>query len=195
MMFNHKTVLGLVAAATLAPRSAFGAHITINSAVTAHELVNALIGDGVAVKNARLTGASGTAATFIDRRNETIFGFSAGIILSTGDVETLQGPNNKGDKGASDGVAGDADLDTEFFAATSTKLLTPLLEFEFKCDDPLGFSFEYVFGSEEYNEFVDTAFKDVFAFFLNNATLHFSPMKIQYPSTLSTAAEALVINS
>jgi hypothetical protein len=179
MMFNHKTVLGIVAAASLAPRSAFGSNagIAINSAVTADDLVNALIGDGVIFENATLTGAVGTAAIFDDTSSEAIFGFSAGIALSTGNVTHLKGPNDRKDRSTNNHATGDVDLDNAFFGGVSKTMDATILEFQFKCEEPLGFSFQYAFGSEEYNEFVDSPFNDVFAFFLNGENIARLPNK------------------
>jgi hypothetical protein len=58
MMFNQKTVLGLVVAAALAP-SACGQGIMIDSDVTAMDLVEELLGRGVEFRNAILTAGGG----------------------------------------------------------------------------------------------------------------------------------------
>ena len=51
-----------------------------------------------------------------------------------------------------------------------------VLEFDFKCDaedmiTASEFSFRYVWGSEEYYEYVSSAFNDAFAFFLNGENI------------------------
>ena len=53
------------------------------------------------------------------------------------------------------------------------------IEFEFKCaDNHLNspqVSFQYMFGSDEYYEYVDSAFNDAFAFFLNGENIALLP--------------------
>jgi hypothetical protein len=189
MMFNHKTVLGLAVAvaAALVP-SAFGADhdqgsvanagiiVTIN--LDAKELVAALTGDGVTTSNAIFKGGSSTGATFTDSSTgeSSVFGFREGIVLSTGNVRNTMGPpNNDGEQGEKAGTDGDSDLDDEFFKGVNETRDATVLEFDFVCDDPIGFSFQYVFGSEEYNEFVGSPFNDVFAVFLNGKNIALLP--------------------
>ncbi len=49
------------------------------------------------------------------------------------------------------------------------------IEFEFQCSNSnLSYpeiSFQYIWGSEEYYEYVDSPYNDVFAFFLNNENI------------------------
>jgi hypothetical protein len=176
MMFNHKTVLGLVAAAALAP-STSGAGITIDTDVTADKLVTELIGDGVVFRNAKLTGKAGvSAAIFDDDSSKAIFGFSNGIVLSSGAAKSIVGTISNAVGNTTNGLEGDADLNQEFFPGERIKTEdATILEFEFTCANPTGFSFQYVFGSEEYNEFVDSQFNDVFAFFLNGKNIALLP--------------------
>jgi hypothetical protein len=182
MLFNHKTVLGLAVAAALAP-SSFGTGITVNTNPSAVELVAALVGPGVMVKNIKFTGGAAQSATFTDGNINTVFGFTDGIVLSTGTVNNVLGPpDDKGNQGTNvfiNGTAfpGDTDIDIEFFGGQPVSINAAVLEFEFMCppSTSTGFSFQYVFGSEEYNEFVDTPFNDAFAFFLNGKDIALLP--------------------
>jgi hypothetical protein len=177
MMFHHKTVLGLVVASVALAPSAFvdaTTSITVNEAVNTRQLIEALIGNGVNVNfdNANFTGDDRSSAIFTDTNSQPVFGFSSGIALSTGEVKTIVGPGSSaGDQGIRLNTDGDTDLDNLFFGGSNRTQDASILEFEFTCTEDLGFSFQYVFGSEEYNEFVDTPFNDVFAFFLNGVNI------------------------
>ena len=84
----------------------------------------------------------------------TSIGISSGIVLTTGDARFVEGPNTSdGSSGLASGL-GDADLDT-YFAPLVTDDTTSL-EFSFRMDTPGDLFFEFVFSSEEYNEFVDS---------------------------------------
>jgi hypothetical protein len=170
MMFHHKTVLGLVTAAAFAP-NAFGTGIeVVTEGITGEVLVAALIGDDMLVKNILLTtGGDKSVATFTDDSDELVFGFTDGIILSTGTVNNVLGPPSAAsNQGRSNMLPGDTDIDNEFYGGLNISQDATILEFEFFCPPRIGtgFSFQYVFGSEEYNEYVDSEFNDAFAFFM-----------------------------
>src|SRR5439155_15885809 len=92
-----------------------------------------------------------------------IIGFPGANILSTGQAKDVVGPNNSDSTTTSFGTPGDAQLTAIAGAATNDACI---LSFDFV---PQGgvLKFNFVFGSEEYNEFVGAGFNDVFAFFLN----------------------------
>ncbi len=50
-----------------------------------------------------------------------------------------------------------------------------VIEFEFRCSNSSlnspEISFQYMWGSEEYFEYIDSPYNDVFAFFLNNENI------------------------
>ena len=74
-------------------------------------------------------------------------------------------------------MAGDADLDAHFgFPGPDeeTTLDTTALEVEFESTGGDLF-FNFVFASEEYNEFVNSPFNDVFAFFVNGVNIALIP--------------------
>jgi hypothetical protein len=175
MTFNRKTVFGLVAAAALAPSAFAGQAITVDTDVTAEQLVAQLVGPGVTVTNARISGGSKSLGFFEDASPEPIFGFSSGIALSTGNVNNVIGPNNSPAAGQNNGGDGDAQLDALFFGGARVTRDATILEFDFVCEHDDGFSFGYVFGSDEYNEYVDAGYNDAFAFFLNGVNIALLP--------------------
>jgi hypothetical protein len=131
---------------------------------TANEaaLAQALAGPGVTITNARLVGASNAAGTF-SGAGATV-GLDQGIVLSTGNVADLIGPNNEDDTSTIHLLPGDADLD-RLVAPFPTRDAV-ILEFDVTAAaSTVGIRF--VFASEEYNEFVDSPFNDVVAIYVN----------------------------
>lgn len=131
-------------------------------------LVAKLVGGGLMTSNTRYTGAQVAAGTFTGGTG--IIGFEEGIVLSTGNVAAIVGPNASDNTTTVNGTPGDADL-TAIVGATND---AALLEFDFvPCGNYL--TFYYVFSSEEYNEYVGQAFNDVFAFFVNGVNVALLP--------------------
>jgi hypothetical protein len=99
-------------------------------------------------------------------------GLESGIVLSTGFITNVTGPNEyAGITGVLD-LPGDTDLNA-LIPGYSTFEAT-ILEFEFvPLFDTLYISF--VFGSEEYNEWVGSPYNDVFGFFLNGQNIALVP--------------------
>lgn len=134
-------------------------------------LLNSILGAGITASNATFSGAGGptfSAGVFSNGADTDIgngsIGINSGIALSSGNVETLVAPGNVSDgQSTSIGTGGDADLDT--LIPQSTQDATTL-EFDFTTDTGDLF-FNFVFASEEYNEFVNSSFNDVFAFLLD----------------------------
>lgn len=97
--------------------------------------------------------------------NGTNLGFSQGMLLTSGDINGGPGPNsNSGYTGAVTNGLGDADLNGQVTGFTTNDAC--IIEFDIipYCDT---FSIRYVFGSEEYEEWVNSSFNDVFAFFIS----------------------------
>jgi len=133
---------------------------------TATEILEELLGEGFQynsnVFNATLIGAS-SANGFVDGENSNL-GFSNGIIFATGNAITAEGPNDQGSASGSLSQPGDVDLNA-ITGIIGTNDASGI-EFDFiPGSDTIKFS--YVFGSEEYCQFVNQ-FNDVFAFFLTS---------------------------
>src|SRR5262249_34950126 len=110
------------------------------------ELIQCLAGPGIAISNVVYKGAARAAGLFSGGAG--IVGFDDGLILSTGDVANVVGPNRYDDVTASNGLVGDADLD-QLVPGLST-FDAASLEFDFQCSQSSVFSLTYVFASDEY---------------------------------------------
>ncbi|OFX75831.1 MAG: hypothetical protein A2X12_04960 [Bacteroidetes bacterium GWE2_29_8] len=130
---------------------------------------NVLIGEGIDVSNVKFTGKfSATTGTSIAKfttgsLKSTNLGIKEGIIMSTGNVLDAVGPNNSMGKSTDWVKSGDDDLND--LVKPYTTVDAAVLEFDFV---PLSekFEFKYIFGSEEYPEYVGTDYNDVFGFFI-----------------------------
>lgn len=143
----------------------------LNSGLTPTALVNALLGSGVAVSNVQFVGDPHAAGTFSGGTG--IIGFESGIILSSGDIAFVPGPNTQDDATADNALNGDADLDGLIPGYQTFDAC--VLEFDFVCSGTQTILFQYVFTSEEYNEWVNSSYNDVFGFFLNGQNIALVP--------------------
>jgi hypothetical protein len=149
---------------------AFG-QLTTSTALTPTQLVeNVLVGNGVAVSNVSYTGHAEAIGSF--NGASTNLGLGTGIVLTTGTVLDAgglfggngpHGPNDSGSAGTDNGTPGYAALTS---LAGSTTHNAAILEFDFVPQSD-SVRFRYVFGSDEYPEFVDGGFNDAFAFFIS----------------------------
>jgi len=146
--------------------------IVVENTLTPEELVESvLIGTGVTVSNIEfnasvpLAGMIQAQAGFFDASGTT-FPINEGILLATGNVSLAIGPNDAGGATDNTGVAVDPDDPDLTAIGTASINNEAILEFDFI---PSGDSviFNYIFASEEYLEFVDAGFNDVFGFFIS----------------------------
>lgn len=143
-----------------------------NTTQTPTQLVqNVLLGSGISVSNVTFNGSASNAAMVRDQvghflnGSATNIGLNNGIILSTGKATVAIGPNDSGSKTNTTIFPMGSDVD--LLAITSGTINTKaVIEFDFV---PIGnnVSFNFVFASEEYLEFVGSSFNDVFGFFIS----------------------------
>lgn len=95
---------------------------------------------------------------------ENIIGIDRGIIISSGDIKSASSHNSDTETTTVIGTSGDKDLSR--ITATASVFDASGVSFDFV---PLSnrVSFSYVFASEEYCEWVGSAFNDVFGFFVS----------------------------
>jgi hypothetical protein len=134
------------------------------------ELITAMLGGGVTFSNVSINGSPAAAGTFEGGTNAV--GFDSGILLSSGSVSQLTSVNTADNRTTAFGTPGDAALSALVNGAVTHDAL--VIEFDFKpTTDKI--KFEYVFGSDEYNEYANTGFNDVFAFFVNGVNYALLP--------------------
>ncbi len=145
-------------------------------------LRDAILGDAFAPVGDAIYSGGVTSAGFFVGGSSSI-GIPAGIVLTTGDAHFVEGPNAEDGSTGLASETGDADLDAYFAPFVTEDSST--LEFSFQVDTSTDLFFEFVFSSEEYNEFVNSAFNDVFAFFVDGENIGFVPGTFD-PVTIDT---------
>ena len=146
-----------------------GTNVTVQSLMGTHIdtiLKYHLAGEGVELTNGKFNNSPGIVTddqigTF-NRNNNTQFPFATGLVMTTGAVSVAAGPNSQ--TGAS-GTAGDYTDATLQQYATNTVTNCAALDFDFLAYADT-FAFNYVFGSEEYPEYVCADYNDIFIFLL-----------------------------
>ncbi|HIE45600.1 MAG TPA: hypothetical protein EYP87_05415, partial [Flavobacteriaceae bacterium] len=135
--------------------------ITVDNSLSAQDLVQLLFNNSgcASISNFSVSG-NNSYASF--NKNGSNFSFENGIVLSTGFINNVPGPNNS----LSDDNLG-TPLDNDMNSHFSDTYDTTILEFDFV---PLTnyISFEYIFASEEYqeNDSNTCVYSDVFAFLI-----------------------------
>lgn len=133
------------------------------------DMANSLLGSGINISNVDYSGGSNQSGFFSG--GSSVLGIDSGLIMTSGSALLAPGPNSDDGAGHSVGGAGDPDLDALIPQSTND---AAVLTFDFETASGDLF-FNYVFASEEYNEFVDSGYNDVFAFFVNGANIAIAP--------------------
>ena len=125
-------------------------------------MVENIVGEGIQYSNVTFQGADGSRGTF-SNGGSTNLGIGSGIFLTSGAGYNIPGPNAATAAGSNNGMPGHASLNA---ITTSTTYDAAVLEFDFIPESDT-LRFKYVFGSEEYNEWVGSSFNDVFGYFVS----------------------------
>lgn len=161
--YNHTALLLLFAlAGMLLPRAAH-AQLVVNSAVTPTQLLAAFAGQGLTTSNVVINCPVGAYGTF-SNGNTTNIGITSGIMLTTGNLTSALGPNNLPSAGYCNGTSAS---DPQLVAIEPMATYDPcILEFDIvpQCNT---LTISFVFGSDEYPEFVGLSFNDAFGFFIS----------------------------
>lgn len=145
--------------------SSINAQLNVSENNDATQITNFLLGYGVNITNTTINCDS-SAIGFFSNGNYTSLGLNEGVAMTTGKLEELPGPNAQSSNSGINNFPGDSDLD----AITNMQTFDAcILEFDVESTqvDYDTIAFNYIFGSEEYLEFVASGFNDIFAFFVS----------------------------
>lgn len=142
------------------------AQININLTNIEEWVKTNFVGQGVIVGNIKANIAAQEAAGIF--LNNGILKLNKGLVLSTGDVRRIAGLNDKHDESTGFNMSGKADDDKDLQKILKGAFFdVSYIEFDFVPYNN-SIEFNYQFGSDEYPEFVGSAFNDVFAFIVSD---------------------------
>jgi hypothetical protein len=138
------------------------AQLQVNGNLTPEEMVQFFVGAGINYSNILYTGAD-TARGIFTNGGTTNLGVDHGLALTSGTIQNIPGPNNNSGASGYNSTPGDSLLSVLVGTVTYDACV---LEFDFVPAADTAWC-DFVFGSEEYPEYVGTTFNDVFGFFVS----------------------------
>jgi len=152
--------------------SIFGQLTVENSQSADYYVRNVLLGKGVQVDSIRHYGMERGMGQF--DAETSLIGLKSGLVLSTGNADSIIGPNDNPHYSSMGILPLEAELraamrrgdrDLNRLCRSRTTDIT-IIEFDF-IPEKNSIEFNYVFASEEYPEYAGSAFNDVFGFFIS----------------------------
>ncbi len=145
-------------------RTCSSSNLIVDASPTPQELAQLLVGGCVTISNVSYTGAAVARGTFT---NGICSGLAIdnGVILSSGDITNAIGPNNTYFASSPLQTNGDTDLDT--LVGGSGTIDATVLEFDvISPSNSITLTFNYIFASEEYPEYINH-YNDPMAIFVS----------------------------
>ncbi|MCB9169727.1 MAG: choice-of-anchor L domain-containing protein [Flavobacteriales bacterium] len=146
------------------------AQLNVAQQTDLQELASTITGQGVSISNPQINCASQGYGEFT--YSGSLFGgVTEGVILTSGRIEDAIGPNDAENTSYQPSTGGDPLLNIVTGRTTYNAC-----KFEFDVI-PSGdtLHFDFVFGSEEYNEWVGSQYNDVFGFFISGPGISGDP--------------------
>ncbi|MDA3819686.1 MAG: choice-of-anchor L domain-containing protein [Candidatus Delongbacteria bacterium] len=136
-------------------------YIQTYDGISAEVLIqDSLITGCVTASNVTINGSTGFGA-FTNTNSD--FPFESGLIMASGDIANAIGPDQSTSEGSTLGSGSDPDLDALISYSIND---ATVIEFDFvPASDTIRFN--YIFGSEEFPEYANSSFNDVFGFFIS----------------------------
>ena len=141
---------------------ALNAQLNVAPSSDGNALASAILGSGVTISNVVLNCGADGAALFTGG-NTTNVGLDNGVLLTSGLATDAIGPNAAGNTSFATGNGSDPDLQSLIAQPLNDACV---LSFDFVANAN-AITVQYVFASEEYPEYVCSAFNDVFGFFVS----------------------------
>lgn len=139
---------------------------SVNTNIVNQDIVNAVNTPFTTVKVTNIQCPNGAYGTFQFATDNNALGLGKGLLLTSGRADNAIGPNDLASTGTDNFAIGDADLDYLSGVNGSQSKDACIVELDvFATSDEL--TFEYVFGSEEYPEFANDLYNDIFAFLIS----------------------------
>ncbi|HCQ12641.1 choice-of-anchor L domain-containing protein, partial [Flavobacterium sp.] len=190
----------------------FGQSITVNSTTyTVPQLVNDVLfgagagGGSCAGTISNITWRTGNTNGFGSvngigyfQNTNPNFPLSAGVVMTSGDLNDADGPNTSNSSGGNGAWTGDAQLFSYiqglgFDTGLTSYNNASVIEFDFVPLSP-SFSFDFMFASEEYGTY-QCQFSDAFAFFLTNVTAGTPATNIALIPSTTTPISVLTVRN
>ncbi|WP_421948883.1 choice-of-anchor L domain-containing protein [Phaeodactylibacter xiamenensis] len=143
--------------------------LSVTSGIAASNLIRDVFigGDCFDVDSVSLIGSTESVGQF--ELGSSSIGIESGVIISSGDASDAMGPNFTGNIG--DEMDGGGHPDLAVLAGSNTLYDATGISFQFTPTVD-SIAFRYTFASEEYCEFVDAGYNDVFGFFISGPGLN-----------------------
>ena len=143
------------------------AQLTVASGMTPEQYIQGLVGGGIIISNVTYSGNANQIGTF-DGANSNI-GFNSGVVMAAGPITGLLGTAGTVDTGQPGSGLPDNDLLSvaqSVNPAINSTSDAAVLEFDFVPSSNVA-AFNFVFASDEYLQWINSIFNDVFAFFVS----------------------------
>lgn len=142
------------------------AQLDVSNSYSPTQIADMLSGPGVIISNVQFDcpeTLAGDSYGWFECEDCNV-GMASGLILTSGTIQNAQGPNDGGGTTADNLSGGDPDLNNLIPGYATQDACSVTMEIEVAADT---LRFNYVFGSEEYLEYVGSNFNDVFGFFVS----------------------------
>lgn len=161
-MKNVKFILTLLLGSFVLSSSPIFAQLTVDNSQGIEQVIQSLVGEGIVISNIQkqCPDAAWGAFECVDCN----LGMPKGLVLTSGKSTNVIGPNNSGGVSEALNTNGDPDLDNIIPNFETNDACGVVFNLQAISDTIL---FRYVFGSEEYLEWVGSSFNDVFGFFIS----------------------------
>lgn len=145
------------------------AQIRLSSIKVDEWVKNNFTGQGVVIGNIKVRGYPLSTLSFTSKGN--VLQLQKGLILSSGNSFNIAGYNNSHNQSSTFGDMNKPEFDQDLAGIVKGKLYDICsIEFDFVPLDN-SIQFNYQFGSDEYPEYVDSPYNDVFAFIISDGSI------------------------